>query len=202
MIDERRDATESEIRFLSDVFSRSGFTDAYFTGDVYKSPHLMLGTRTEADKLATARAEMVSSVPPEPEKVKITEMSLVLRHGEKSLFTLKTAFGAASVAGDVPEAAKNRPITAEYAIKQLSKFGNTPFTVTQDTKIDVKIDPALLCRRRRSMTSRRRAASALTTTGRTAKELPETIPAPALSPRIQRRGVVLSKRRCFYRPRR
>lgn len=177
LIDERRDATESEIRFLSDVFSRSGFTDAYFTGDVYKSPHLMLGTRTEADKLATARAEMVSSVPPEPEKVKITEMSLVLRHGEKSLFTLKTAFGAASVAGDVPEAAKNRPITAEYAIKQLSKFGNTPFTVTQDTKIDVKIDPALTMSAAALNDLRRRAASALTTTGRTAKELPETIPA-------------------------
>ena len=53
--------------------------------------------------------------------------------------------------------------------------------MTQDTKIDVKIDPApcLLCQRRRSIDLRRRAkASALTTTGRTAKELPETIPAP------------------------
>ena len=106
LIDERRDATESEIRFLSDVFSRSGFTDAYFTGDVYKSPHLMLGTRTEADKLATARAEMVSLRRRSRKKLRLPKCRSFYGIGEKSLFTLKTAFGAASVAGDVPEAAK------------------------------------------------------------------------------------------------
>lgn len=178
LIDERRNATESEISFLRDVFSRSGFTDAYFTGNVYKSPHLMLGTRTDADKLATARAEGAASLPPEPEKIKITEMSLVLRQGERSLLTLKTAFGAATVAGDVPEVAKNKPITAEYAIKQLSKLGSTPFTTAQDTKIDIKIDPAITMSAASLNDLRRRAVSALTTTERTAKELPEIIPAP------------------------
>lgn len=193
LIDERRNATESELHFLRDVFSRSGFTDAYFTGDVYKSPHLMLGTRTDADKLATARAQTSLSVPPEPEKVKITEMSLVLRHGERSLLTLKTAFGAATVAGEVPEVAKNKPIMAEYAIKQLSKLGSTPFIVKQDTKINIEIDTALTMSAAALNDLRRRAASALTATGRTARELPETIPAPdfdTMNPSVGERPVI------------
>ena len=47
LLDERRNATEEEMNYLSKVFSRSGFTDAYYTGLVSGS---MLGIRTEADK--------------------------------------------------------------------------------------------------------------------------------------------------------
>ena len=50
LLDERRGATPDEVRYLSDIFSRSGFTDGYFHGKV---DHGMLGTRTEADKKRT-----------------------------------------------------------------------------------------------------------------------------------------------------
>lgn len=47
LIDERRAATENEWRALADVFSRSGFTDGYFTKRCGPS---MLGIRSDADK--------------------------------------------------------------------------------------------------------------------------------------------------------
>ena len=47
LLDERRNATPAEMEYLEKVFSRSGFTDAYFTGRISRS---MLGTRTETQK--------------------------------------------------------------------------------------------------------------------------------------------------------
>ena len=49
LIDERRDATAEELRQLAALFSRSGFTDGYFTGRLDES---MLGRRTDEDKKA------------------------------------------------------------------------------------------------------------------------------------------------------
>ena len=46
LLDEARDATDEEMRALAGVFSRSGFTDGYFTG---KKSSAMLGRRTEDD---------------------------------------------------------------------------------------------------------------------------------------------------------
>lgn len=50
LLDEDRDAAPEEIARLAGVFSRSGFTDGYFTGKI--SP-AMLGVRRESDKEAT-----------------------------------------------------------------------------------------------------------------------------------------------------
>lgn len=51
LLDEERDAGEKELKELAAAFSRQGFTDGYFTGNVSPS---MLGTRTEEDKKASA----------------------------------------------------------------------------------------------------------------------------------------------------
>lgn len=55
LLDEGRNATEREIDDLAAVFSRSGFTDAYYTGRI--GAH-MLGVRSDADKKATKRAKI------------------------------------------------------------------------------------------------------------------------------------------------
>lgn len=52
LIDEGRNASKSEMGILEDVFSRGGFTDAYFTGRIGKG---MLGVRSESDKNATRK---------------------------------------------------------------------------------------------------------------------------------------------------
>lgn len=56
LLDEERNATKNEWDRLAGIFSRSGFTDGYFTRTL--SP-AMLGTRTEKDK---AKTEMVRTV--------------------------------------------------------------------------------------------------------------------------------------------
>ncbi len=55
LIDERRNATPDEIRFLTGVFSRSGFTDGYFVSKINKD---MFGVRTDADKRLSERTEI------------------------------------------------------------------------------------------------------------------------------------------------
>lgn len=54
LLDERRNADKSEIERMSRVFSRSGFTDGYFTKNLGNT---MLGIRSDADKSATNHAK-------------------------------------------------------------------------------------------------------------------------------------------------
>lgn len=53
LLDERRNAAPGELLELKNLFSRDGFTDAYFTDTVGNG---MLGIRTERDKTASAAA--------------------------------------------------------------------------------------------------------------------------------------------------
>lgn len=56
LLDERRNADENEISQLMKIFSRSGFTDGYYTGKINPS---MLGIRTESDKESTKNVKIV-----------------------------------------------------------------------------------------------------------------------------------------------
>ena len=57
LLDERRDADVHEVEKLASLFSRSGFTDGYFTGKINRT---MCGVRTEQDKQNTVVAEKTS----------------------------------------------------------------------------------------------------------------------------------------------
>lgn len=63
LIDEGRDANGKELAQLAAVFSRSGFTDGYFTG---KLDGKMTGVRTDADKAAKATAIRAPRVEKKP----------------------------------------------------------------------------------------------------------------------------------------
>ena len=71
LLDGRRDATESEVTGLRRIFSRGGFTDAYYTGAGVTLKN-MLGTRSEGDKAATRAAERDTVVPAAFRKPPIT----------------------------------------------------------------------------------------------------------------------------------
>ena len=62
LIDEHRNATEKELRFLADVFSRGGVTSGYYDGRIDDS---MFGFRSERDKKRTA-AVTVTRAPAYP----------------------------------------------------------------------------------------------------------------------------------------
>ena len=58
LLDENRNATEEEIKYLAEIFSRQGFTDGYYTKNIDKN---MLGVRSQKDLDATRRAEKQQS---------------------------------------------------------------------------------------------------------------------------------------------
>lgn len=103
LLDERRAATRDEINELQRLFSRSGFTDGYYTGNIGKN---MLGIRTENDIAKTRNEgsfksgsikpveESVKSAPTIPAKLDFPQK----RRTEKAVFT-----ASFREAGQIPE---------------------------------------------------------------------------------------------------
>lgn len=162
LLDEMRSATKAELRELSSAFSRSGFTDGFYTGDVKKEPNEMLGIRTDEDKAETKKTE---TVVPAPAPVKITSASARILKGVPSRLTFETADRSVTVEGSIPEEARVKPISADYVRSQLSKLGATQFTVTPDV-FDVTIDDGIMLPASALNELRRRAVSALSDTSR------------------------------------
>lgn len=158
LLDESRSATASELRELSSAFSRSGFTDGFFTGDVKKHPNSMLGVRTDADKAETKKTE--TSVPA-PAPVKIISAKAELVREKPSQLTFVTAHRTVTVEGAVPEDARTRPINADYVRAQLSKLGGTPFSVDASV-FDVIVDDGIILPASALNELRRLAVTALT----------------------------------------
>ncbi len=125
LLDERRNATDDEVEYLSRLFSRSGFTDGYFTGNVTSS---MLGTRTESDKREAKNIENTSF----PKRKVPIDITASLHKGEpmKLSATLMREGKEyrAEVSGEEPSAALTSPLTAERVRENLNKLGATVFT--------------------------------------------------------------------------
>ncbi len=139
LLDERRCATEEEVRELAKLFSR-GFTDGYFSynyakmlsaqvsGDAEKSPvdrtseiNRALDERIRADVVPEVRSSLTAE--------------FVLSEGEPAKFTLSrkdTESCTASASGELPQTATGNPITAASAAKNLTKFGGTKYSLSAE----------------------------------------------------------------------
>ena len=170
LLDEGRDADAEEIKSLAAVFSRSGFTDAYFTRAVKKTPNSMLGVRTEADKAETRAAEVTI---PELRSVPIERVSAVLRLGEPARLSFSSGGRTVTVTGVVPEAARTMPLSADDVKARLSKLGGTPFCVNKATEFDIAVDGDVIMPVSAINELRRRGVSALTGVGRRDARLPD-----------------------------
>lgn len=145
LLDERRGATDDEMRTLMDLFSRDGFTDAYQTGTLEREDrghHHMMGVRSDTDKERSAAAERAAlalrPIPRLPVDITLTvtpnhparlELDAPLyRQGNTVTVTV-------AVNGDIPaEVAPNgTPLTDETAARQLTRIGGTPYTVNTCT---------------------------------------------------------------------
>lgn len=125
LIDENRGATDDELKALSDIFSRNGHTDGYYTGNVGAN---MLGVRTDADKEASAKA--ADAVRPELKTAKRripVSVKADIRSDAVSELTLSAKGQSVTVYGEIPAPAKTSPLTKEDVVKNLCKLGNTPF---------------------------------------------------------------------------
>ncbi len=113
---------------LSDVFSRSGFTDGYFTE---KRGKAMFGTRSYDDVLAADQKTLKSLALLYQKPRKCVGVNLKLVFEETGLATLFLNDGENEVFSQIDNAvlAVNLPCSKENALKNLSKTGDTPYYV-------------------------------------------------------------------------
>lgn len=142
LLDEGRAATAEEQEQLAALFSRGGFTDGYFTGQV---DHRMSGVRSEADKARTAAAEKQVAAELNPARAAgrlPLAAELTLRDGEPPVLSLSAPLwrqGAeaarrltVAVTQEEPPTRTedaSRSMTAEQAERQLSRTGGTPYSL-------------------------------------------------------------------------
>ncbi len=129
LLDENRPATERELRHMAETFSRSGFTDGYYTKRINGS---MLGIRRESDKQISREREAFEGL---KKKVPIS-LECVLTEGAPVTLSLTARGTRVTVAGDVPQTARTAPMTEESVLRSLCRFGGTPYEVT-DAKAEV-----------------------------------------------------------------
>ena len=124
---------------LQSVFSRSGFTDGYFTD---QRGSAMFGVRSKAD--VTAAKDVLRDLAHTYEKEQPLlglNLQATCRAGEPVTLCATLEDGRTVTAdGDVPQPARNAALTAESLAQRLGKWGGTPYYVK---KIDIEIDDGL-----------------------------------------------------------
>lgn len=134
LLDEGRNATVDDIKALSELFSRGGFSDGYYTAAINSK---MLGVRSDEDKQASREIEKFNKI---GRKVPVS-MSVILNEGEKSRLDITCKGNSVSVLGEVPQTAINAPIDEETVRKCMSKLGDTCFALDE---LKVEIDGRLM----------------------------------------------------------
>ncbi len=141
-----RDALEGrpiDLEGLQSVFSRSGFTDGYYTG--VRSLD-MFGIRGKEDVTAAAgvlgRLETLYTDPRrQVQKVGIG-LDFSMQAGGPSVLSVADCDGnTVRVEGESPQAALNKPTSPERAEASLSKTGGTPYRVE---RVSCAIGPGLM----------------------------------------------------------
>ena len=123
---------------LRSVFSRSGFTDGYFTGNRGVT---MFGTRQKDDvTAASAVLDPLKKLYAAPRKTHPVSFVFTCRRGENCTLTASCGSVCITVCGDAPSDAQSRAVDDALIYKQLSKCGGTVFDVQT---IDVRLDDGL-----------------------------------------------------------
>lgn len=129
--------TDETAARLRGVFSRTGFTDGYFTGRRGKG---MFGTRTR-DDVTSADEKLLARIRSDykDEKQSVTLCgSFSAKTGEKALLTLTDGTHSVAVYTEQPgEKAEKTPLSREKAVAQLSKTGGTAYKLA-DISVDLE----------------------------------------------------------------
>ena len=114
-----------DLETLQSVFSRSGFTDGYYTA---RRDLTMFGTRTREDAAAAAEVLGKLSALTRNEVGRLpVDMVLTMAPGEPATLAATDGTHRVEVAGEVPQTALTRPTDEELAHRALEKCGGTPF---------------------------------------------------------------------------
>lgn len=124
---------------LKAVFSRSGFTDGYYTG---KTGAGMFGARQKEDVLSASGVlpGLRALYRNEPQKFEVS-FELSASGGSPCSLTASDGTAKVTLTGAVPQAAVNRETTACEIKAQLSKLGGTLYRLKAAS---VEIDPGLM----------------------------------------------------------
>ncbi len=147
--------TINDENVLQSVFSRSGFTDGYFTG----KRRDMFGTRQKEDVVAAAGVlKDLSHLYDNENPLLPIDFDFICRDGKPTKLTATALDKTVTVTGDAPEKAINKPMTGESVAARLSKLGGTQFFAN---KINVTLDEGLIVPASAVNSLRRDAVSAL-----------------------------------------
>ena len=126
---------------LSAVFSRSGFTDGYYKGNLDKD---MFGIRTKDDVIASDEAFSVIHELYRNERQSV-EINGQVTIAENTPCTITVTDGAntVTVCGDIPEKAINRPLDANSVKERIEKTGSTPYFFKN---LDIQLENGLVLR--------------------------------------------------------
>ncbi len=121
---------------LKSVFSRSGFTDGYYSGKRGKG---MFGTRRHED--VTATAPVLSGLSrlyeKEPQTISVSFRFECTDSSPVKLSAVSGGIAAFAESRTLPSPALSRPLTADAVNAQLKKCGGTPFFVS-DISCDIR----------------------------------------------------------------
>lgn len=119
---------------LEAVFSRSGFTDGYFTA---RRGERMFGHRTVEDVEAAApvMARLHELYKNEFRRVE-TEIVFTAKAEQAVSLSVTDGEHSVTVSGEVPQRAQGRPMTAEDIAARLSKTGGTPY-LAKEVRCDI-----------------------------------------------------------------
>ncbi len=115
---------------LRAVFSRSGFTDGYFTGKRQD----MFGTRQKED--VTAAQGVLQSLRAkyrQPRKAAVLDAAYTLRAGEPAKLCVTDRQCSVTVTGEIPQTAQSRPTDADALRRQFEKLGDTVYSAGRVT---------------------------------------------------------------------
>ena len=120
------DGTAPDMKMLRGIFSRSGFTDGYFSGNRQN----MFGIREKDDVIAAKEIiPTLHELYRSERKVHTVDFHGIIKNGQPVKITAVCGNLSAEVMGDIPDIAQKSPTTTESLEKQLSKLGDTVFAL-------------------------------------------------------------------------
>ncbi len=119
------DGKSYDMGLLRSVFSRSGFTDGYYTGRIGKN---MFGTRQKEDVISanSVLPDIKNLYKDELKKYKI-DFDITIELNKPITLTAKANQCKVKVTEKAPQPAINRAADAEYVARQLSKLGGSQY---------------------------------------------------------------------------
>lgn len=128
----------SDENTLKSVFSRTGFTDGYFTGERKD----MFGTRQKEDVVAAKDVlKELSHLYDNENPLVPIDIEFICKANRKTQLTATALGKTVTVTGTVPEKAINKPMTEDSVASRLAKFGNTQFYLNN---ITIDLDDGLI----------------------------------------------------------